>query len=74
MPNKKSADVFISYKSEQIDRAREVKRSFEQDGFSCWMAPESIPGGSSYAGEIDRAISGCSVFVLILTDSAQRSI
>lgn len=37
------------------------------------MAPESIPGGASYATEIPRAIRECKGFVLILTDKSQKS-
>ena len=60
-------DVFISYKAEETAEALWVKTSLEQNGISCWMAPTSIPGGSSYAKEITHAIENCKVFVLILS-------
>ncbi len=66
-------DVFISYKAEEIDKATEVKLALEENGISCWMAPVSIPGGSSYAAEITQAIRGAKVFVLILSPKAQES-
>ncbi len=66
-------DVFISYKAEEIDKATEVKLALEGNGISCWMAPVSIPGGSSYAAEITQAIRGAQVFVLILSPKAQES-
>ena len=37
------------------------------------MAPASIPGGSSYAAEIENAIAGCKVFVLLLSEAAMNS-
>ena len=37
------------------------------------MAPQSIPGGSSYGNEIDSAIQECSVLVLILSENSQQS-
>ena len=42
-------DIFISYKSEDIEKARKVRDHLEKDGFSVWMAPDSITGGASYA-------------------------
>ncbi len=45
----------------------------EKNGISCWMAPNSIPTGSNYAMEIPKAIRGCSVFVVLLSQRAQQS-
>ncbi len=67
-------NVFISYKAEEFDEALWVKNELEANDISCWLAPMSIPGGSSYANEIDRAIRDCDVFVLILSSRAQSSI
>ena len=66
-------NVFISYKSEEFDKANWVKMTLEHNGISCWMAPLSIKGGSSYAMEIPKAIRECKVFVLILSEKAQDS-
>ena len=65
--------VFISYKVEEFDQALEVKEHLEANRIPCWMAPMSIPGGSSYAQEIPQAIRGCGVFVLILSEVCQQS-
>ena len=67
-------EVFISYKSEDVDQAQWLKSVLETNGISCWMAPASIPGGSNYAREIPQAIEGCRVFVLLLTHRCQESI
>lgn len=66
-------DIFISYKTEEFDDANWVKSTLENNGISCWMAPMSIPGGSSYAIEIPQAIRQCKVFVLILSEKSQES-
>ena len=42
-------------------------------GIGVWMAPGNIPVGSSYAGEITRALKGADGLVLLLTDAAQNS-
>ena len=65
--------AFISYKSDDFDEACWVKKVLVENGISCWMAPDSIPGGSSYADEIDDAINNCTVFVLVLSEKAQQS-
>lgn len=65
--------VFISYKSEELDTAMWMRSVLETNGISCWMAPDNIPGGSSYAAEIPRAIRGCKVFVVILSEKTQES-
>lgn len=65
--------VFISYKSEEIDEALWVKDNLEAHGLTCWMAPMSITGSSSFATEIPQAISDCPVFVLLLSRKAQQS-
>ncbi len=67
------AQVFISYKAEEYEVADWVRQTLEQNDISCWMAPASIPGGSSYAVEIPQAIRGCQVFVLILSRQSQES-
>ena len=65
--------AFISYKSDDFEEACWVKKVLIENGISCWMAPDSIPGGSSYADEIDDAINNCTVFVLVLSEKAQQS-
>lgn len=66
-------DVFISYKSEKYNDALWVRDQLEKNGLKCWIAPDSIPGGSSYAAEISDAINNCKAFVLILSQSAKNS-
>lgn len=66
-------EVFISYKAEEYEEANNVRIILEKNGISCWMAPESIKGGLSYAIEIPKAIKECRVFVVILSEKAQNS-
>ncbi len=66
-------DVFISYKSEEYNHAKSVKVQLEKNGINCWMAPESIPGGTSYLQEIPKGIRSCRIFLLILSKASQCS-
>ena len=65
--------VFISYSSKDYAQALTVRNVLEQNGITCWMAPESIPGGSNYTKEIPIAIRECQAFVLMLSNNAQDS-
>jgi len=67
-------DVFISYKSDEYAEASWLRQVLEKNSISCWIAPESIPGGSNYGREIPMAIRNCRVFVLVLSNKAQKSI
>lgn len=73
MNGQRTHDVFISYKAEEFAEASWVKSVLEENGLTCWLAPASIPGGSSYADEIEDAITNCGVFVLVLSQKAQES-
>ena len=65
--------VFISYSSKDYPAACKIRELLESRGIVCWMAPESIPGGSSYLKEIPAAIGNSVVFLLILSHNAQMS-
>lgn len=69
-----SKSVFISYSSKDYETAQQTKEILEKNGIPCWMAPQSIPGGSSYAEEIPEAISKCSALLLLLSQSSQLSV
>ncbi len=65
--------AFISYKTDDLEQALWVKERLSEKGIPCWMAPDSIPGGSSYAQEIPKAIRNCFAFILILSEATQHS-
>lgn len=68
-----NCEVFISYSSKEKEIADLVRETLENNGVSCWMAPESIPASSGYASEITEAISNCKVVVLILSHPSMES-
>ncbi len=69
----KGTDVFISYSSKEYITARQVRNVLTNNGISCWMAPESIPGGSDYGSEIQDGLENCRAFVLLLSTDSQNS-
>lgn len=66
-------DVFISYSTRERTQAYAIRAFLTERGITCWMAPESIPTGSNYTKEIPVAIRNCQVFLLILSENAQKS-
>lgn len=65
--------VFISYKSEEYEIASKIRSILTENEIDCWMAPESISGGTSYASAIPPAIRECKAFVVVLSDISQNS-
>lgn len=65
--------VFISYSSSEYSEASNVCSVLEKKGIRCWMAPDSIPSGADYGELIPKAIAGCKVFLLLLSEKSQLS-
>jgi len=65
--------VFISYSSRQTAQAMEIAELLRGSGISCWMAPGSIPAGSSYQEAIPVAIGRADVVLMLLTPDAEKS-
>lgn len=69
-----SWDIFISYATKDgADIATGISQYLETNGVSCWIAPRNIRPGRDYASEIILGIKACRVFVLVLTEQANRS-
>lgn len=68
-----AAEVFISHSTKDIQIALAVRQYFELNDFSCWMAPDSLPAGKSYAEGIVEGIEEVKLFVLILSSNANES-
>ena len=71
--NDKRDDVFISYNSAQYEIAMHIYQLLTENAIKCWMAPQSIPGGSQYYLEIPKAINSIKVLLLLLTKDAINS-
>lgn len=65
--------AFISYSSINQESADSIREMFKKNNIHTWMAPYDIPAGSSYMGEINRALLGCDCLVLMLSEAAQNS-
>ena len=63
--------AFISYSSADLDKANDVRDLFLSKNIDCWMAKYDIQ--QNFPKELGQKIRSCSCFVLLLTDSAQKS-
>ncbi|MFL6333745.1 MAG: TIR domain-containing protein [Pyrinomonadaceae bacterium] len=66
-------DIFISYAKEDREVAMLVSRALKDAGYKTWIAPDSIPPGTGYAGAIASAIASAPVMVLIHSEHSNDS-
>lgn len=60
-------DFSISYASEDMKIAMEIRTLLVGTGAACWMAPDSIELGEPYTRAIPRAIRGSHCFLLLFS-------
>ncbi len=65
--------VFVSYPSEHAAVATAIFNELTIAGFSCWMAPKSVPAGSTYASSITEAIEKSQVMILVCAAATNES-
>ena len=71
--NPDTHDTFVSYASPDASIANDIVGTLEQSGLTCWIAPRDVQPGALYADGIIRAINGCKVLVLILSQYSVAS-
>jgi hypothetical protein len=72
LPGKYSA--FVSYASENREKAEDLCASLEAHGLVCWIAPRNVRAGREYADEIIGGIERSACVVLVLSEAANESI
>jgi hypothetical protein len=66
--------AFISYASENREKADEICASLEGRGLVCWMAPRDVRAGREYADEIILGLERSAAVVLVLSEAANTSV
>ncbi|MCF2947559.1 toll/interleukin-1 receptor domain-containing protein [Paraglaciecola aquimarina] len=66
-------DIFISYASNDKDKAFEICESIEMRGLKCWIAPRNIRAGKEYSEEIIKGIEVSKSLLVVLSESANNS-
>ena len=66
-------DVFISHHTDSsLNIVKAITNRLESMGVRCWYSGRDIHGGA-YAGSIMEALTGCSIFLLVLNRPASES-
>lgn len=66
--------AFISYASENREKAEQLCASLETRGLTCWIAPRDVRAGREYADEILLGIEQSAAFILVLSAAANTSV
>ena len=74
MTSSAAYSAFISYASENREKADEICASLERRGLVCWMAPRDIRAGREYADEIIHGLERSAAVVLVLSEAANTSV
>jgi len=65
--------AFVSYASENREKAEEICANLERRGLPCWIAPRNVRAGHEYADEILLGIERSAALVLVLSEAANAS-
>lgn len=65
--------VFICYAREDLELASRLANSLKKEGYSVWIAPESIHPGEKWVTAINRGLEESNIFILLLTSAAVNS-
>jgi TIR domain len=68
-----SADIFISYASQDGRMATTICSALESRGFKCWVSTRDILPGENFQSAIVRAIRSAKVLLLVFTANSNRS-
>ena len=67
-------DAFVSYASEDREKAQEICDYLESCGSRCWIAPRDVRAGREYPNEIIHGIEHSRCLVLVLSEAANQSL
>lgn len=72
-PNRDPHQVFISHAHEDDAFAHRLADDLRAEGWSIWIAPDSIQPGETWVEAINRGLDESSFFLLVLTPAAASS-
>ncbi len=65
--------IFISHSSHDRDFALQLAASLTAADYRPWVDVEAIPDGSSWAREIEKAVTNCGALIVVMSKSARES-
>ncbi len=69
----KSAQVFISYKSEELEFAGQLRDHLQAWGFTTWLDKDNLQPGTSWRRQIDQGLAGSQIVIGVVTPGAVDS-
>jgi len=73
MTNEKQNLTFISYSKTSRGFASELAKSLKAAGFKVWLDQLDIPTGARWDDEVEKALTQCEIFMVILTQQSIAS-
>src|SRR6516225_1666395 len=70
---KQVADIFISYSSQDREKAAQLTELLSSAGLSVWIDQQGIDVATSWSEEIVDAIDSCKAFVVMLSPHSIES-
>ena len=67
------SDIFISYSSNDRDKAEQLSELLASGGVSVWIDRQGIVGAEKWATEIVEGINSCSTFLLLISPHSIES-
>ncbi len=74
LPGDGPADAFISYASDDYEKALTLCALLEERRVRCWIAPRDLRPGENYGAGVIRGIESSPVLLLLLSDHSNKSI
>ena len=65
--------IFVSYSRHDGNVTYDLADSLRADGHTVWTDVSGIPGGAIWLFEIEKAITACDVFVVMISRGAKES-
>ena len=66
-------DVFISYTTDNVEKAREIRRILAENHITLFFAPDDIRGSEDHTRVVPQAIRNSKCFLLLMSKEAQQS-
>src|SRR6516225_8795530 len=70
---KQVADIFISYSSQDREKAEQLTELLSSAGLSVWIDQQGIGAATSWSKEIVNAVDVCKAFVVMLSSASVES-
>jgi rhodanese-related sulfurtransferase len=65
--------VFISHARTDFDTADLIRKSLEENGIDCWIAPRDVVPGAPFGSQITDAIQASKIMLLIFSNAVNNS-